>query len=153
MAAAFQSWRRRFPDWDAAREVDSGMWNIDSADTARRQTLVHSLVREVRSHPNEIWRVQAPALSLCAVGSMERGFGWLTPDSARWAVARRYASEALRRKHAVCQEFARKVPHGHVTELESGHYVFLDRKAAVVRAMREFLDDVLARRASRARPD
>ena len=143
MAAAFQSWRRRFPGWDSVREIDAGMWNIDSAETARRQILVHSLVTEVRSHPNEIWRVQAPALSLCALGSMERGLGWLTPDSARWEVARRYASEALRHKHAVCQDFIRRVPHGQVAELDSGHYVFLDQKAAVVRTMRRFLKGVM----------
>ena len=74
---------------------------------------------------------------------MERGLGWLTPDSARWEAARRYSTEALRRKHAVCQEFARKVPHGQVVELDSGHYVFLDQQAEVVRAMRRFLDDVI----------
>lgn len=143
MAAAFQSWRRRFPDWDSVREIDAAMWNIDSAETARRQALVKSLVTEVRSHPNAVWRVQAPALSICALGSIERGFGWLTPDSARWNPAKRYASQALRRKHLVCQEFARKVPHGRVVELDSGHYVFLDQRAAVVRAMRRFLNGVV----------
>lgn len=143
MAAAFQSWRRRSPDWDSVRDIDAGMWNIDSAETARRQILVQSLVTEVRSHPNEIWRVQAPALSLCALGSIERVLGWLTPDSARWAAARRYSTEALRRKHAVCQEFARKVTHGQVVELDSGHYVFLDQRAAVVRAMRMFLEGAM----------
>jgi pimeloyl-ACP methyl ester carboxylesterase len=143
MAAAFQSWRRRFPDWDSVREIDAGMWNIDSAETARRQHLVHSLVTEVRSHPNEIWRVQAPVLSLCALGSMERGLGWLTPDSARWEVARRYASEAVRRKHAECQDSVRRVPHGQVVELDSGHYVFLDQKTAVVRTMQRFLEGVM----------
>jgi pimeloyl-ACP methyl ester carboxylesterase len=143
MAAAFQLWRRRFPDWDSVREIDAGMWNIDSAETARRQVLLKSLVTEVRSHPHEIGQVRAPALSFCALGSMERSLGWLTPDSARWEVARRYASEAQRRKHAVCQEFARKIPHGHVVELDSGHYVFLDQKAEVVRDMRRFLDGVI----------
>ena len=142
MAAAFQSWRRRFPDWDSLREIDAGMWNIDSTETARRQVLVKSLVTEVRSHPNEIWRVQAPALSLCAVGSRERGLGWLTPDSAKWGEARRYASAARRRKHAECQQFA-KVRHGEVVELGSGHYVFLDQRVEVVRAMRRFLEGVI----------
>ncbi|MGN6391252.1 MAG: alpha/beta fold hydrolase [Gemmatimonadales bacterium] len=145
-ASAFQSWRRRFPGWDSVREIDSGMWNIDSAETARRQALVKSLVTEVRSHPNEVWRVQAPALSVCALGSMERGFGWLTPDSARWKMASRYASQVLHRKHEVCEEFARKVPRGRVVDLDSGHYVFLDQRLAVVRAMREFLDDVVENR-------
>jgi pimeloyl-ACP methyl ester carboxylesterase len=145
-AAAFQLWRQRFPDWDSVREVDAGMWNIGSAETARRQVLVRSLVTEVRSHPNEIWGVQAPALSLCALGSMERGFGWLTPDSARWEGARRYATDALRRKHAVCQEFAHKIPDGRVVELDSGHYVFLDQQQEVVRTMRRFFNGVIHNR-------
>jgi pimeloyl-ACP methyl ester carboxylesterase len=146
MAAAFQSWRRRFPDWDAVREIDAGMWNIDSSEIARRQILVNALVTEVRSHPNEIWRVQAPALSLCALGSMERSLGWLTPDSARWEAARRYVSAALGRKHTGCQNFRRRVPHGRVVELDSGHHVFLDQAAAVVRAMRKFLEEAMENR-------
>ena len=141
---SFVAWRRRFPDWDSVRKVDSRMWDRDSADVAHRQALVMSLVTEVRGHSHDVWSVRAPALAICAVGSVERRYGWLTPDSARWRAARAAAEQDQRGQRATCDAFRRKVPRGQALSLESGHFVFIDRRDAVVRAMRRFLAGVTA---------
>jgi len=98
-----------------------------------------ALANEVRTTPHEIGRVRAPALVVCAVGSLERGFGWLTPDSSRWQLAQRVAREIEAEKHAVCEQARRQLPLGQLLLLDSGHYVFLDQRAQVIRAMRRLL--------------
>jgi pimeloyl-ACP methyl ester carboxylesterase len=96
-APTYRAWKQRYPDWDGIREWDQHMWQIDSVDMARRQALVMALANEVRSEPHELWRVRAPALVVCAVGSMERSFGWLTRDSARIGSCEAIASKKPRR--------------------------------------------------------
>lgn len=139
LSAAFRAWRQRYPDWDAIREQDSHMWDIDSAEIARRQALVTPLADEVRSTPHEVWRVRVPALVVCPIGSMERSFGWLTRDSTRWQAARQVARDFAAEKRAVCEKAAHQLPHGQLLVLEGGHYVFLDQREAVLREMRRFL--------------
>jgi hypothetical protein len=142
-AESFRAWRRQYPDWDAVREQDSHMWQIDSADLARRQSLVAALANEVRTTPHEIGRVRAPALVVCPVGSFERGFGWLTPDSTRWRLAQQVARDIVAEKRAVCEDARRKLAHGHLLLLDSGHYVFLDQRDHVISVMRRFLEPLL----------
>jgi len=143
-AARYRGWKAAYPDWDPIREGDARMWDVDSADAAHRQALVLPLADEVRSHPHEFWKVQVPALAICAVGSMRRAYGWLTPDSTRWQVALAWGREAQAAKRAECREFRRRVPHGQSVELDGGHFIFLDRRDAVVRAMRRFFRAVLS---------
>jgi pimeloyl-ACP methyl ester carboxylesterase len=141
----YRAWKQRYPDWDAVRERDGQMWQIDSADVARRHALVMALANEVRSEPHELWRVQAPALVVCAIGSMERSFGWLTRDSARWQLASALAKQLQARNRALCEESRRQLADGHLLMLDSGHYVFLDQKVEVVGAMKRFLASVMER--------
>lgn len=142
-AATYRAWQQRFPDWDSVREADSRMWDIDSADVARRQSLVRPLADEVRAKPHEVWRVRAPALAICAGGStaelMDRLYGWLTPDSTRWQDALAAVKKAQVAKRSECKQFRRRLLHGESLELESGHFVFIDRREAVIKAMRRFL--------------
>jgi pimeloyl-ACP methyl ester carboxylesterase len=138
-AARYRAWRKAYPDWDPIRETDAQMWDLDSAEVARRQRLAWALAEEVRSAPHEFWKVQVPALSICALGSLERSYGWMTPDSTRWDSVVAYAKEALPRQSTRCNEFRRRVPQGQSIALDSGHFVFLDRRDAVVQAMRRFL--------------
>ena len=137
-SAPYRAWKQRYPDHDAILDHDAAMWNIDSAEVARRQALVAALATEVRSTPHEIWRVKAPALVVCATGSMNRSFGWLTPDSARWASALPFM-QLLATKRAVCEDAQRKLPHGQLVMLDASHYVFLDQRDEVVRQMWVFL--------------
>ena len=138
-SVAYRAWKQRYPDHDAILDRDAAMWNIDSTDVARRQALVAALATEVRSTPHEIRRVHAPALVVCATGSVDRSFGWLTPDSARWDLALPVIQKLLAIKKAVCEDARRKLPHGRLVMLDASHYVFLDQRDEVVRQMRAFL--------------
>ena len=112
-------------------------------DPSRRQTLVFPLVNEVRSHPHEVWKVRAPALAICAVGTMQRAYGWLTPDSTRWQTIVAWSRQAEAAKRAECRQFQRRVSRGQSLALDAGHFVFLDQRDAVVKAMRRFFHTVL----------
>lgn len=143
----YQAWVRRYDTPSRAGDSDARMWDIDPADAPRRKALVNQLVTEVRSRPHEFWRVHAAALSICAISSMDRAYGWLTPDSARWSTARAYAKKAVPEQRAHCSDFTRVMPHGQAVGLESGHFVFIDRRRAVIRIMRRFLSEQLPARA------
>ena len=142
-SAPYRAWKQRYPDHDAILDHDAAMWDIDSVEIARRQALVASLANEVRSTPHEIWRVSAPALVVCATGSMDRSFGWLTPDSARWGAALPVMQQLLATKRAVCEDAQRKLPHGRLVMLDASHYVFLDQMDEVVRQMKAFLPPLI----------
>lgn len=141
----YRAWVRRYDTPSRAGDTDARitahMWTTDSADASRRQALVDQLATDVRSRPHEFWHVQAPALSICAISGMDRAYGWLTPDSARWNAAVKYARKAVPEQRAHCAEFARKMPHGQAVGLTSGHFVFIDRRDAVIRIMRKFFSD------------
>lgn len=141
----YRAWVRRYDTPSRAGDTDARitarMWTADSADASRRQALVSQLATDARSRPHEFWHVHAPALSICAINSMDRAYGWLTPDSARWHIAREYARKAVPEQRARCADFARKMPHGQAVGLTSGHFVFIDRRDAVIRIMRKFLSD------------
>jgi len=144
-APHYRAWKARYPDWDSVRERDSQMWQIDSADIARRQRLVTALANEVRRAPHPIWLVHAPALVVCGVGSFDRAFGWLTPDSSRWQTAVAEAKRLMARSRALCEDAAHKMAHGQALMLDAGHYVFLDQRGVVVAAMRRFLAGAVRR--------
>ena len=151
-SAAYRAWEARYSDSLLSRSilnaihVESGMWEIDSADASRRLRLLQPLADEVRSREHAPWRVRAPLLAVCAVGSMDRGFGWLTSDSARWKEARAFADRAIREKQKDCAQVANRAPHARVINLDSGHYVFMDARKATLRAMRTFLAELRQRR-------
>ncbi len=138
-ATTYRAWKQRHPDNDPVRERDARMWDIDSTELSRRQALVMALANEVRSRPHEVWRVRAPALVVCPVGTMEQAFGWLTPDSTRWKLAFDFVQRARATKREVCEEARRQLPHGHLLVLEGGHHIFLDQRDAVIGGMRTFL--------------
>ena len=120
------------------------MWDIDSADAARRRRLVAPLADEVRSKPHQVWTVPAPALAICSVNSFERRYGWLTPDSARWSLAKWVSDASQKLQRGVCDDFKRRLPRGSSLALEASHFVFLDRPREVSTAMNHFLGPILA---------
>lgn len=138
-SAPYRDWKRRYPDHDAILDHDAEMWNLDSTEVARRQGLVWHLATEVRTTPHEMSRVKAPALVVCGVGSLERGFGWLTRDSARLQRSMPLIRQLLDTNRAVCDDSYHKFPHARVLMLDAGHYVFLDQRDQVIRSMRAFL--------------
>lgn len=153
-SAPFRAWRTRYADWTqgstTASNVDDFYWDrLDSADVARRQALVAPLATEVRSHLHQPWRIGVPTLALCAVGTYDRAFGWLTPDSTRWSAAAAYFDRGARAKVNECNAVKRN-PAATVVLLDSGHYVFFDQRARVIAAMRRFLNSRLGLPASGA---
>lgn len=142
-APRVRAWRRRYEQEPPALQTDLQMWpRLDSVDRARRQRLFTALATEVRGRPHEVWRVKAPALAVCPIASFDREFGWLTPDSTRWAAAHRYIADKDSSQRAVCTDFQERLPHGHSFDIEGSHYVFLDHPREVVRAMRQFLSGI-----------
>lgn len=138
-----RAWERRYDTWSTrvSGAVDSEWrhWErLGATEVARRRSLTEPLVSEVRSRPHEPWRVVAPVLALCAVGSFDRAFGWLTPDSTRWATATNDFDEGAKEKREECNRVGRGSNRISI-ELDSGHYVFFDQRAQVVREMRSFL--------------
>lgn len=147
-SAPFRAWQTRYADWTqgsaTASRVDDAYWDrLDSADVARRQALVTPLATEVRSHAHEPWRIMVPTLSLCALGTNDRAFGWLTPDSTRWSEAVAYFSRGAQEKMSECNAIKQN-PAATMLLLDSGHYVFFDQRTLVIVAMRQFLDAHLA---------
>jgi len=142
---AYRAWQARYrdslssPTILAAITANEKAWQIDSVDLERRRKLVAPLANEVRLHPHEPWRITAPALALCSEGSFDRGLGWLTPDSARWKDARVFYERVTKEKRDECEQFATRNRRAKVLMLGGGHYVFIDSRAEVVRAMRSFL--------------
>jgi pimeloyl-ACP methyl ester carboxylesterase len=142
-AVHYRAWVQKFDPPNALLNRDYAMWTIDSTDQARRLELVSHLATEVRSNPHEFWHVHAPALAICALGTFERSYGWLTRDSTRWGLAQRVAEAGIQRQRRVCDEFHHRAPHGESLLLESGHLVFVDRRSDVSHAMRRFLRRVV----------
>jgi hypothetical protein len=77
-------------------------------------------------------------LAICAVPSFDRALGWLTPDSSRWQAAHTFYTQA----RTECDSLPRRAPHATIVDLDSGHYVFMDQREAVVKAMRSFLGSI-----------
>jgi pimeloyl-ACP methyl ester carboxylesterase len=142
LSSHYRAWERRYDPPNPLLDRDYAMWDIPAAERERRQSLVSQLATEVRSTPNEFWHVRAPALAICAKASFDRAFGWLTPDSARWALAQQVARVGLTRAQGLCDDFRRRVSRGEALVLESGHLIFGDRRIVVTRAMRHFLTHV-----------
>jgi hypothetical protein len=94
----------------------------------------------MNAHAREFDRVRQPALALCAAATVASEFPWLTPDSARYADARRYV-EQVRRPFQLteCTRFRAGSPNRRAVVLDGPHYLFVARQDAVTRAMRDFL--------------
>ena len=157
-SSTYRAWQGRYSDsllsrtiLNAARTEDL-VWQLDSAEAARRHALVAPLVAEVRSHQHQPWQVTAPVLSLYALGSFDRAYGWLTPLSDQWdAALANYAANAsdIRAEQSTLVTRARNAK---TIEFDSGHYVFIDRRDAILAAMRKFLLPALSRVPPPARP-
>src|SRR5207247_4841266 len=91
-----------------------------------------------------LWTDQLSGLAYCTVCRLRRAIVWPPPDSTRCKVALAWGRDAQAAKRAECQEFRRRVPHGQSVELDGGHFIFLDRRDTVVRAMRRFFRAVLS---------
>jgi len=143
-SSSWTAWKRQFPETYAVLDSDQTMWDIDSAEAARRRRRVARLADDVRTKPHQVWLVQAPALALRSVSSFERRFGWLTPDSARWSLAKWVSDTSQKLQRGVCDDFKRRLPRGSSLDLEASHFVFLDRPREVSAAMNQFLGPILA---------
>jgi pimeloyl-ACP methyl ester carboxylesterase len=155
LSAAFRAWQVRYDGWTRtatmAGDIDYRYWEyLDSAAVKRRQALLAPLASEVRSRPHQPWRIAAPTLALCAIGSPDRAFGWLTPDSVRWRAANAEYEATTREKIAECNQ-VRRNPAARIVLLDSGHYVFFDQRALVIERMRQFLPGAAARTRNRGK--
>lgn len=146
----FRAWERRYDTPSPAYDADVQSWNLDSAEVARRHALTSQLATEVRAHSQDFRHVFAPALAICAQGSVDRWSGWLTPDSTRWQQAKQLAAQSAQRQRRECEDFRRMAPHGESLVLPSGHFVFVDRQDVVTTAMRRFLARAVPSRQHRA---
>ncbi|MDQ6832865.1 MAG: alpha/beta hydrolase, partial [Chloroflexota bacterium] len=156
VSVAFRAWRSRYDGWTRratlAGDVDDHYWeHLDSADVKRRQALLAPLASEVWSRPHQPWLVGAPTLALCAVGTRDRAFGWLTPDSTRWGAANLQYEVTTREKIAECNRVRRNSA-ARIVLLDSGHYVFFDQRALVIDSIRDFLVRAKAYKQRRAQP-
>jgi pimeloyl-ACP methyl ester carboxylesterase len=144
-SVAYRAWQERYSDSHlspsalAAFTANDRAWQIDSVEATRRKALVAALATEVRARPHEPWGITAPALALCAGGSFDRGLGWLTPDSPGWNEAHTYYNVVSKEKRDECEKFAARNRGATVFMLDSGHYVFVDDRAEVVKLMLSFL--------------
>jgi hypothetical protein len=81
----YRAWQERYSDSLLSRSIlnaartEGFVWQLDSANAARRNALDTPLVTEVRSHQHEPWRVTAPVLSLYALASIT-GLGGFIPQ-------------------------------------------------------------------------
>jgi pimeloyl-ACP methyl ester carboxylesterase len=153
MSVAYRTWQQSYGDSHyspsalAAFAANNRASQMDSVEASRRKELVGALATEVRSRPHTPWRIGAPALSLCADGSFDRGLGWVTPDSPDWNKARAYYEVATKEKRAECENFAARNRRATVFMVNSGHDVFIDARDEVIRLMRSFLTRVAPARA------
>ena len=143
LAPSVRSWVSRYDRWSrgavSAMEAEWRYWKrLDGPEADRRRALTEPLVVEVRSRQHQPWLVAAPLLALCAVGTHDRAFGWLTPDSARWGAAQAYFDDGAREKRSECDR-VRQARSAITIEMDSGHYVFFDQRDQVVREIRAFL--------------
>ena len=144
-SATYRAWRARYGEasWSRgvmnASDADDRSWQIDAGEIARRNGLVSALANEVRARPHEPWHVTAPILAIYANASMDRVFGWLTPDSASWSAATSYYEKIEKESREERTRLATLAKSARVIELESSHFVFFDQRQAVVKAIRSFL--------------
>jgi pimeloyl-ACP methyl ester carboxylesterase len=136
-----RAWRQRYEQASPALDTDNRqIERLDSAEFSRRRALLDPLASEVRGRPHDVSHVRAPAFAICAMSSFDRQYGWLTRDSARYAAAKAYVDTLLTPQQLrACRRFPRVVPAGRALVVASGHFVFVDRREAVVSAMRHFL--------------
>ena len=152
-SVAYRAWQQRYDDSHyspsalSAFAANDRASQVDSVEATRRKDLVAALATEVRSRPHEPWRIKAPALSLCAAASFDRGLGWLTPDSPDWNTARIYYEADTKEKRDECETFAARNRRVTVFMLDSGHDVFIDARDEVIELMRSFLARVALPRA------
>ena len=144
-SATYRAWRARYGEalWSRSAknvsDADDRSWQIDEAAIVRRNRLVSALASEVRARPHEPWHVSAPILAIYAHGTMDRVFGWLTPNSVRWSAATAYYEKIEKESRDERARLATLAKSAKVLELDSSHFVFFDQRQAVVEAIRSFL--------------
>lgn len=128
-----------FRPWTRALEADLRAKSL-GPDNSRRETLTGQYIDDHRANPPDLRALASPSLQLCAMPSVASEFPWLTPDSARYASARRYVADALAPfSGRLCSRFARTVPRGQVRKIPGSHYLFFTRPAETARYIRSFL--------------
>ena len=137
--ADVMTWLRRdfFGMWTPSLEAE---YRDRSPAEGERATLFKRVFDEARRGPDQWKGIRAPALAICALATVGSEFPWLSASDTAIDRARRYVDEERRPfQHSECLRFAKTVPNASVLELNGHHYIFEQRQAEVVQAMRKFL--------------
>ena len=139
--------RNFYGTWTPALEAD--LWargtGMSDREFARRDSLVHRFGTE---DPRD--KLQSafgsfgqPALSICAITTARYQFPWLNKASSDWSTAEQFTEGALIPfQHRECALFRSEARRGETAELESGHYLFINRPDRVATLMLTFLQKV-----------
>lgn len=125
-----------------------GMWTPSleaeyrgrSPDEGARAPLFQHILQEVRRGPEQWTSIRVPVLAICALATVLSEFPWLSPGDTAYARAQRFVLKKRRPlQHSECQRFRRTVPSATVLELDGHHYIFEQREAEVLEAIRAFM--------------
>jgi pimeloyl-ACP methyl ester carboxylesterase len=136
--------RHFYGNWAPALEAD--LWargtGLTDQEFARRDSLIRRFgVEDPRDKAQaDFTSYSQPALAICALTTTKHQFPWLTSASPEWIRAEEFTRGTLipfqRRE---CERFRALARRGEVVELESGHYLFLNRPNETAAALLQFL--------------
>ena len=150
MQSQIDSWHRYaernfYGTWTPALEAD--LWargsGITDQEFARRDSLLRRFgVEDPRDKTQADYSSYSqPALAICAITTTRYQFPWLNRESPDWPTAERYTKEMLIPfQRSECAMFRREARRGRSLELESGHYIFINRPTETANAVVEFLE-------------
>ena len=137
--ADVMAWLKRnfFGMWTPSLEAE---YRGRSPEEAARAQLFQHIFQEARRGPDQWTSIRVPVLAICALATVSSEFPWLSPRDTAYALAQRFVLDERRPfQHAECERFRRTVPRATVLELDGHHYIFEQRQAEVVTAIRTFV--------------
>lgn len=133
--------------WSDAIEND--LWargnGRSDQELARRDSLVRRFgLEDPRDKLQSDFRgLSQPALAICARTPAPYQYPWLSATSPEWREAERFTETVLIPfQRAECATFRRQAQRGRTVEIESGHYLFINRPEETAKAVRSFLRSV-----------